>query len=81
MSEFYKTMPALVPRPYGWGKYKGKSTTYFFICEFVNIGNRMPGPVQLGALIADLHKKSESPTGKFGFPIPTYDGNQVQTTT
>ena len=80
MSEFYKTMPSLVPRPYGWGKFKGDSSTYFFLCDFVNISDRLPDPVQLGPLIAERHKKSESPTGKFGFPVPTYDGSQIQVT-
>lgn len=38
----------------------------------------MPEPVKLAKLIADLHKTSVSPTGKFGFHLPTYDGWQPQ---
>jgi len=36
--------------------------------------------VQPGACIAELHEKSVSPAGKFGFPVPTYDGDQLQVT-
>ncbi|KFZ10263.1 hypothetical protein V502_08232 [Pseudogymnoascus sp. VKM F-4520 (FW-2644)] len=38
----------------------------------------MPEPIKLAKLIADLHKTSVSPTGKFGFHLPTYDGWQPQ---
>lgn len=79
MSEVYKTMFTLAPKPYGWGKHKDESpSTYFFISEFLNISDRLPDPVQLGACIAELHKESVSPTGKFGFFVSTYDGDQIQ---
>ena len=81
ISKFHKTMPALVFRPYEWERYKSDSKIYFFVCKFVNISHRLPDPVQLGSLIAELHRKSVLPTGKFGFPVPTYDGSQVQMTT
>lgn len=38
----------------------------------------MPEPIKLAKLIADLHKKSVSPPGKFGFHLPTFDGWQPQ---
>ncbi|KFY01240.1 hypothetical protein O988_02851 [Pseudogymnoascus sp. VKM F-3808] len=38
----------------------------------------MPEPVKLAKLIADLHKTSVSPTGIFGFHLPTFDGWQPQ---
>ena len=34
-----------------------------------------PGPEGLMDRLAKLHKNSQSPTGKFGFPVTTYDGN------
>ncbi|KAH0538683.1 hypothetical protein FGG08_004758 [Glutinoglossum americanum] len=79
MSELYKTIPSLVPKPYAWGKRQLESpATYFFLCEFVNISDRLPDPAKLGACLAELHKKSVSPTGKFGFHVPTYDGKLEQ---
>lgn len=44
----------------------------------MNISDRLPDPATLGALLAELHLKSVSPTGKFGLYIPTYDGKLPQ---
>ena len=33
-----------------------------------------PEPVEFTSKLAELHKKSRSPTGKFGFHITTCDG-------
>jgi len=73
MSELYKTMPSLVPTPRGWGKC-ADSDTYFYLCDYVEIDHRPPNPVKLGQKIAELHQTSVSPTGKFGFHVPPYDG-------
>jgi protein-ribulosamine 3-kinase len=81
MSELFKTMPTLVPRPFAWGKLQLQSPpTYFFLCEFVNISDSLPDPVKLGKCLAELHKESVSPTGQFGFYVPTYDGRLPQIT-
>ena len=79
MSELYKTELTMVPRPRAWGKFERQPPlTYFFLCTFVNFSDILPDPVQLGARLADLHKKSVSPTSKFGFHAPTYDGKLEQ---
>ena len=79
MSELYKTEPTMVPRPRAWGKFERQPPlTYFFLCNFVNFSDILPDPVHLGARLANLHKKSFSPTGKFGFHAPTYDGKLEQ---
>lgn len=80
MTELYRTVPALVPKPHGCGKLTTQyPPTYFLLCEFVNISDRLPDPATVGARIAELHHKSISPTGKFGFQVPTYDGKLPQT--
>lgn len=79
MSELYKTMPSLVPKPHAWGKFESSPETYFFLSDFVNISDRLPDPAQIGFHIAQLHKKSVSPTGKFGFHVATFDGKLPQT--
>ena len=80
MVELWKTVPSLVPKAIGYGKFKVESpTTYFLLIEFVNISDRLPDPAKLGAQIAELHRTSISPTGKFGFNVPTYDGRLPQT--
>ena len=81
MEEIHKTMPNLAPKPYGFGQLRSAPTpTYFFLCEFVNISDELPDPKLLGVRLAELHRKSQSPTGKFGFYCPTYDGKLPQTT-
>ena len=46
----------------------------------MNIGDRLPDPVCLAVRMAELHTISVSPTGKFGFHLPTYDGKLPQVT-
>ncbi len=38
MQALYNLLPAFVPKPYGWGKFKLKDPeTHFFLCEFVEM--------------------------------------------
>jgi protein-ribulosamine 3-kinase len=75
MLELYNTVPHMIPKPHAWGKIDTKPIpTYFYICDFINITDTLPDPVKLGAAVAELHKKSVSPTGKFGFQMNTCDG-------
>lgn len=79
--EIYNTVSGLAPKPYGHGRLRHASQpTYFFVCEFVHISDALPDPVRLGARLAELHKNSVSPTGKFGFYVTTYDGKLPQIT-
>lgn len=82
MLEIYNAVSGLAPKPYGYGKLKHASqSTYFFVCEFVDIiRDALPDPAKLGARLAELHQTSISPTGKFGFHVPTYDGKLPQIT-
>ena len=80
MSELCKVIPAMIPCPIAWGKFQLESpSTYFLLAEFKNMSDKPPDPVQLGALVAELHQKSFSPTGMFGFEVQTYDGKLPQT--
>ena len=75
MSALREVVPAMIPRALAWGKFQLESPpTYFFLAEFKNMSDKLPDPVQLGALIAELHQRSVSPRGQFGFGIQTYDG-------
>jgi fructosamine-3-kinase len=40
----------------------------------------MPDPRKFTARLAELHQKSKSPNGKFGFHVTTYSGNLPQKT-
>ncbi len=79
MNALHQIVPRSVPRPRGHGKFKIESPlTYFFVCDFVDISDELPDPLQLGRRLSELHKNSISPTGKFGFHVPTYDGRLPQ---
>ena len=56
MTELYKAMHSFVPEPYTWGKFKLPSPeTYFFLCAFIDMSNKLPDPVQLCSKLAELH--------------------------
>ncbi|KAF2658979.1 hypothetical protein K491DRAFT_702468 [Lophiostoma macrostomum CBS 122681] len=85
MCELYKISPDFVPRPYTWGKLstsKPDSDQYYFLCDFIKLANQMPAadPFSLCTKLANLHQKSKSPTGKFGFHVNTCQGNLPQQT-
>lgn len=73
MSELYRTVPSIVPMPYGAGKCIDTKGC-FFLSEYVPIVHHAPDAVELGNQIARLHRESCSPTGKFGFSTTPYDG-------
>ncbi|KAK3291456.1 Fructosamine/Ketosamine-3-kinase [Chaetomium fimeti] len=80
MSEIYRTLPGIAPEPRGYGKCN-KGGAYFFLCDFLHINkDALPNSVRLGKKLAELHRKSVSPTGKFGFHCTTFDGKLPLTT-
>ena len=82
MLELYKVMPKFVPKPYCWGKFSSTTTieTYFFLSDFIEMSNKLPNPRTFCTQLAELHKKSVSPTGKFGFHMTTCHGRYPQVT-
>lgn len=75
--------PDLVPYCYSWGRFTGApsaSDSYFLLADFREIGEQPPDPIKFAARIAELHEKSKSPTGKFGFHITTCHAKLPQTT-
>lgn len=79
MSELYKTMPNFVPKPVSWGKYRvGNLDTYFFLSHFIDMNDRVPEPNQLCSKLAQLHRNSVSPEGKFGLQATTCQGRTPQ---
>ena len=77
--ELYKTMPSFVPHPYHWGKFiLSTPETYFFLCDFIDMNNKLPDPARFCSRLEELHRISESPTGKFGLHISTCHGRFPQ---
>ncbi|KFX99302.1 hypothetical protein V490_01848 [Pseudogymnoascus sp. VKM F-3557] len=78
--EIYQLMPDFIPEPCGFGKYYSDQVTYFYICEFVDMDvATSPDPVKFTSRLAELHKRSKSPTGNFGFSVTTCDGKMAHT--
>ncbi|KAL9045349.1 MAG: hypothetical protein Q9214_001592 [Letrouitia sp. 1 TL-2023] len=79
MSELHRTMPNFVPKPVSWGKYRlGNPDTYYFLLDFIDMNDRIPEPNQLCSKLAQLHRNSISPTGKFGLHVTTCNGRTPQ---
>ncbi|KAI1440303.1 Fructosamine kinase-domain-containing protein [Annulohypoxylon stygium] len=73
MLEIHSTSPNFAPQPRGYGKCDNENA-HFFICDYLTISHDLPNPVRLGKKLAELHRNSNSPTGKFGFHVTTFDG-------
>ncbi|KAI9682128.1 MAG: hypothetical protein M1817_000182 [Caeruleum heppii] len=78
MRAIYTLLPDFVPEPIAWGTYDTIPDTHFFLCQYRDMQSKIPGPDELAARLAALHRKSKSPNGKFGFHITTYGGNLPQ---
>jgi len=74
LKAIHSVSPLFAPRPYKWGPYKADPTCHFMLAEFREVGQQPPEPVRFTARLAELHKTSVSPTGKFGFHMKTMAG-------
>ena len=76
-------VPGLVPKGAGWGNYyDGESQVYFYLGDFHDMDfSAPPDPVQFMSQIAELHQKSVSPNGMFGYPVRTVCGKMERTVT
>ncbi|KAJ5901832.1 hypothetical protein N7495_002360 [Penicillium taxi] len=68
-----------VPEPLAWGLYTEDNIEYsFLLVEFLVIQKQPADAKGLASALADLHFKSESPTGKFGFHVATCHTLNIQ---
>lgn len=70
-------VPDLIPRPVAWGTYRCDPSVHFYLYEFVQMNDGLPGAADWASTISTLHKRSmgKSPTGQFGFHVTTHLGN------
>ncbi|KAL8692414.1 MAG: hypothetical protein Q9218_002565 [Villophora microphyllina] len=72
LHEIRKVSPDFAPRPLACGEYgEPGSGTYFLLTEFRHIAKQPADPAPLSHRLADLHQRSISPNGKFGFYVKT----------
>src|SRR5271167_2825311 len=78
MGEYHGTsaLHAIIPEhtsdPVAWGTYVKDPTKHFFLAVFRDIKDEMPPGDKFTSRLVDLHQNSVSPTGKFGFPVSTW---------
>jgi len=69
------------PRALAKGKFHSENPeTYFFLCDFIDMSDELPDPDRLCTRVAELHRTSVSPTGKFGSHVRTCNGRTPQAT-
>jgi protein-ribulosamine 3-kinase len=71
----------LVPRLIGWGQYReGDLQVYYFLSDYHSMNfPREPEPIRFANTLANLRTRGKSPTGRFGFPVPTALGKFART--
>ncbi|MCJ1252767.1 hypothetical protein MMC24_000573 [Lignoscripta atroalba] len=67
----YQAQPSFSPRPITWGNWKSDPQTWFFLCTFHDFYDGMVDPIRFTWRLADLHRNTISPNGKFGFHVQT----------
>ena len=72
VTALHKAIPDSSPAPIAWGTYASNPDIHFFLSYFVDMIDEVPDIQALMTRVAELHTKGISPTGKYGFPVPTY---------
>ncbi|KAJ8131555.1 hypothetical protein O1611_g2072 [Lasiodiplodia mahajangana] len=84
LKAIHNVSPELVPLPYAWGRLDAAAplndSAYFLLMQFREVGEQPPDALAFTTRLADLHKNSESPTGKFGFHVTTCHATLPQVT-
>ncbi|KAL8724230.1 MAG: hypothetical protein Q9166_008061, partial [cf. Caloplaca sp. 2 TL-2023] len=79
LKEIHNVSTEFVPEPYAWGRYRQlEPEAYFILAEFKDVSEQPAEPAKLASRLADLHHRSKSPTGKFGFHTATCHAKIVQ---
>ncbi|PGH00306.1 hypothetical protein AJ79_08237 [Helicocarpus griseus UAMH5409] len=74
-------LPTIAVKPWATGNYTtDEGECHFILTDFRKICDQPPDPAKFTARLAELHKKSVSPTSKFGFHTTTCHGTITQVT-
>jgi protein-ribulosamine 3-kinase len=75
---FASYCPNHVPKPIAFGEYAAEPDTWFYLCDYHDMVDELPGVKALLPIITKIHKESmgKSPkNGMYGFPVPTHLAN------
>jgi protein-ribulosamine 3-kinase len=59
MKALHNISPDFVPYPLGYGTYERDKDMHFFMCDFIDIANKLPEKVRFCSKLADLHRRSQ----------------------
>lgn len=76
-SLFHQYIPSCVPESLAWGSYVSKPDRWFYLCAFHGFKNNIPSVDPIVSIVVQFHNSTQgkSPTGQFGFQVPTHLGN------
>lgn len=76
--EGQKAIASVIPdnavKPVAWGYFAETSSKAWYMAEFLNLRARAPPLEQFLPIVEQMHQKSVSPTGKFGFHVTPFYG-------
>lgn len=78
MKALYEVVPTFVPKPIAWGTFDSNPDLHFFLCNFHEMDLELPNVDKFTARLAEMHRRSKSPNGKYGFHVMTYNGTLPQ---
>lgn len=81
LKAMHAVSPGFVPEPFCQGSYvEDGDKHWYLLVEFRLVGEQPPDPERFVEKLVEMHKKSVSPTGKFGFHVTTFHGKVAQMT-
>ena len=78
MNAIRQTVPRFAPVILASGSYAVNADVHFNLFHYVEMTGEPDNEDILPAKVKELHSKGISPTGKFGFSIPTSQGALIQ---
>ncbi|PVH80069.1 hypothetical protein DL98DRAFT_549325 [Cadophora sp. DSE1049] len=81
LKALHAVIPANTPEPIAYGTYARDPSRHFLLCSFHEMKDVMPSTEKIISVVAELHEKSISHRGKFGFHYTTHAGNHPLQTT
>ncbi|VUC25120.1 unnamed protein product [Clonostachys rosea] len=73
MALMHEVIPEAISPPIAWGMFETDASKSFYLTYFRYLDAEHPPNDDLIRLLSKIHQK-ESPTGKFGFHVPTFYG-------
>lgn len=70
----YALAPNNVPQPWAYGPFASDPGRFFYLQSFCDMNDELPDINKFVSVLAKFHQQ-ESPTGKFGFHVTTFQGN------